>query len=337
MTYAAWEEVPGPFDGAILALATDARGAVFASASSGLYVSRDDGRTWRKTLDPIQAVATGPAGEIWAAGDGLQRSSDGGTTWDRAALAPPEVSPPAFQEQSETTAFAVSPVGQAWMGIRTTELTSYPENPDDPMPIYHWAPLCRDYLYRSIDRGATWQLVKEGIWAKAFAFDSRGRMWMASTTGLHLHESDEVWTCVFERSVECVAIDARDRIVLGTSMPAFVSTDGGKRFQPIAPTYREKGPWGSMEGDALDFRVLIRGSDGAVWAGTAGIGGGVFRLADSGTKWLSVNVGLTLIPRVGQRPGLVRVSSLAFTPTGIAFAGTEDHGLFRRPTSDVPG
>ena len=64
--------------------------ALYASTCQGLYVWDPNGETWTKRSDRLtdtMAVAYGRPNTVWAAahGDGIIRSSDGGTTWQDAS------------------------------------------------------------------------------------------------------------------------------------------------------------------------------------------------------------------------------------------------------------
>ena len=61
----------------------------------------------------------------------------------------------------------------------------------------------------------------------------------------------------------------------------------------------------------LDPDIVLAGT---AWLGNGFIEGGLYRSADGGASW----------SRVTPSTGIFRVASLAFTPTGIAYAGTND-------------
>ena len=64
---------------------------------------------------------------------------------------------------------------------------------------------------------------------------------------------------------------------------------------------------------------FAEGPDGVVWAGS--IGSGVFKSADGGDTWSSVNAGLTC----------ATVNDLVVTPAGDAFAATAGGGVYKLP------
>lgn len=291
-----WTEAAGPWGAEVTALAGGANGVLYVNSSEGLF------RDSKRIGDPVAALATDPDGAAWALDSGAVRKLDGAAT----------IPLPRLEESCESinfTAFAVS--RQIWVAMNLTWLGQYP---DPALPgIFHAAPVTRQHVYRFGSGG--WEKAGENELVTGFAFDSKGRVWRATSAGLF--EGDR---CALRYPVTCVAVDASDRIVAGSGVPAFLSPD----FRPIPARLREKGDWGSLEANASDFRVLVRGPDGAVWGG---MGDGVVRL--KGVHWESVNAGLLVVPGSGMRQKRIEVTALAFAGDAV-YAGTRALGLFCR-------
>src|SRR6266705_1931378 len=128
-------KTPAPADGIVVDPADD--NTWYVASSSGLFISRDGGGTWTQGLtDPVSrnAIAIDPtdSNQVYAAaGTSIYISSDHGKTWTRG------------QGLSEQVAsIFVSRDRSVWVGPRLSSSVSG--------------------VYRSQDRGATWQQVSYG-------------------------------------------------------------------------------------------------------------------------------------------------------------------------------
>jgi photosystem II stability/assembly factor-like uncharacterized protein len=137
-----WRAVLGiPKTSAVSDLAFDPADAstVYAAAADGLYRSRDKGASWQKIT---AAVLAGKVSQVEFQGSrilaanksGIFYSSDGGTTWTFGGGPP--------QSRGEVIALAASP-DTAFAGT--------------------WQPYELGSVFRSLDRGASWQLAQQGF------------------------------------------------------------------------------------------------------------------------------------------------------------------------------
>lgn len=117
----------------VMALAVTRSGRVLAGdMQQGLFVSDDDGKTWRPTLEAgLMGLAVNPSDPelILATGPGILRSHDGGRNWDQVLPLEEGAGPVAWAPSEPDTAYVV--------GFDRT-------------------------LYKSTDGGQTWQPVTGG-------------------------------------------------------------------------------------------------------------------------------------------------------------------------------
>jgi photosystem II stability/assembly factor-like uncharacterized protein len=241
--------------------------AVYAATGDGLYRSRDKGATWQK----ITAVAL--AGKISqveiqgsrilaAARPGIFHSSDGGTTWTFGGGPP--------QSRGEVVALAASP-DAAFAGT--------------------WQPNELGSVYRSIDRGATWQPAQQGFaavsinalavapsdpdvlyavagWTDVYRSLDRGATWELLNLGTLPGASLYLTDILFDPA------DATSTYLTDQSTSRLLrSVDGGE-------TYSAGRIFAAPSRIAFDFR-----SAGALW----GLGSqGVHHSTDQGITWRKV-------------------------------------------------
>src|SRR5207249_437367 len=158
----------------------DASGTVYVETATGLHASSDEGASWTRVRGPGATLLVSPRGEAWIAGGArLVRAREAPFTEPDAAppTAPP---PPPDSPGSHTmTAFAIDGAGGLWVGIESSELSFYPTDVGKGAPIYESATIITREIRRSTDGGATWRTVSEELGASGFAFDGRGRTWVA--------------------------------------------------------------------------------------------------------------------------------------------------------------
>ena len=126
-------------------------GVVYVGLSSTIHRSTDSGETWRKILQGARmrmiSVDARDAGTLYAAGEGLLKSTDGGDSW-----VPIEDGIP-FEEVREeyewgevwVTALAADPHES---GVLTAGMTVFPRGKPGR-------------IYRSTDGGASWRMISE--------------------------------------------------------------------------------------------------------------------------------------------------------------------------------
>jgi photosystem II stability/assembly factor-like uncharacterized protein len=168
-------------------------------------------------------------------------------------------------------------------------------------------------VYSSLDMGATWRIVGDGIKAHAITtFASIGNTLLAAGVDGLFRTTDAGAT--WARSGIDFAIykplTAIDSVFYAlTAQSIFRSTDLGLSWQPLSPDVKN-----------LAARTLV-GIGGVLYAATDN---GVLRSADNGATWSKFNNGLTDI----------RVWSLA-VHNGALYAGTYGNGVFKMPLTEL--
>jgi len=173
-------------------------------------------------------------------------------------------------------------------------------------------------VFCSTDHGETWTACGlAGLSVYALAVSPSGYI-LAGTlsedgdnlvsTVFHSTDRGATWTKVNadfgNAPVLSFAVDAAERLFAASyGGGVFRLTDDGATWMAAALT-------------RLDVRALVVGVSGDIFAGTDR---GVFRSTDDGMTWTPINTGL-----MNQRD-----LSLAWTPSGHIFAGTESGGVFR--------
>jgi photosystem II stability/assembly factor-like uncharacterized protein len=125
-----FEEVSSEVGGAVMALAVTDHGRILAGdMEQGLLASEDGGETWHVVAEAaVMGLAINPAdpNTIVAGGPGILRSNDAGRTWDQALALEQGAGPVAWSASNPDTGYAVG---------------------------------FDRLLYRTNDRGRTWQAV----------------------------------------------------------------------------------------------------------------------------------------------------------------------------------
>ena len=272
-----WRHIgPASFGGRvddIEAVASDPRLIFVASASGGVFRSRNSGTTWAAVSDPFFAtmsvgdIAIAPSNPrvVWAGmgepnnrqsstwGDGVYKSTDGGTTWRH-------------------------------MGLRETQtigrIIINPHNPDIVFvaAVGHlFGPNAERGVYRTTNGGTTWQKVLS-------VDDNTGATDLVATP-----DGRTLVAAMYQRRRRAFGFAGS-----GPGSGIWRSTDGGDSWQKVATGL----PQGEMGRIGLDvaksnpeimYAVIearsapARGTDSAAAANF--VGGGVFRSADRGATW----------------------------------------------------
>jgi photosystem II stability/assembly factor-like uncharacterized protein len=301
------------------------------SSAQGVYVSTDGGDTWTALAPAVHAQILVPSPNFsldqtffaGTADSGLQRSTDGGTSWGQVLALP-------------VTALAISPA----YGASRTLYAGVQEN-------------VTGEIYRSTDGGDTWQKLVTGIPANVGADSLNIAVLTFATDGTvvaGVYYGSEQGSGAVYRSTDGGqtwqivggGLDEYSVLALGTtpshSLTFFAGTDGGlwqlsvPQGGPAEPgTWQSSGPRGGRAqalGISPDFE-----SDGVVFGGewTDERGGGqsglgIMKSTDGGQTWQS---------SAGGTEGVMyssAVHAFAFSPDfgsdQTLFAGTWG-GLFR--------
>lgn len=217
-----WLQVPEWQEEYITALMVDRdKGRrVYASTSSQVYHSEDFGRTWQpipELDDHVYAFAVAPDGALYAGLTGrVARSQDSGQTWG-------------FPGEGDTGLNLQMPV---------LDLVAA-HQPGDGYVLYA---ATREGVYRSIDRGKTWQRHQKGLGrveVKALAWDGEGGILAATLSGLYRrprgHDQWESTAPAF-RHKHFYALsnnDSYSTIYAGMQSGLVRTTDGGKTWEEV--------------------------------------------------------------------------------------------------------
>jgi photosystem II stability/assembly factor-like uncharacterized protein len=234
----------------LLVAATDAE-ALTLGTHDGLYQSSDGGRSWQSaTLAGQDAMnlGRGEGGVVWTAGHNvLAKSNDGGQTWE-------DVRPE---------------------GLPHLDIHGFSVDPRDGRTL--WAALAGEGLYRSMDRGQSFELVTREVGAgvMALAVTPDGSI-LAGDMQQGLFLSDDggkTWKPTLQAGLMGLAVNPgeADRIV-ATGPGILLSTDGGRKWDQVLPLEEGAGPaaWSPSKprvGYAVGFdKTLYKTEDGgATW------------------------------------------------------------------------
>lgn len=284
------EPMPQPFvEGRDLFFGgTAAGGRLWFVGQDGALLSMDEtSRQWQRTqMQPVanlQAIAASDKGVLVAVGNG-------GRYWVRNGDGP------------WTT--QVLPVGE--VGNKLVDVA-----------FFHgrfWIVGEMGALFRSDADGANWTRLRD---ADDVAFNRirpgpRGSVWIAAEFGRLLHSEDDGATWLSqdlgEESLQSIAFAGDDGVVVGNRGQAFHTTDGGSRWQPVAPFTSEHlydvlaqaGGWLTLG----DRGVLFAGEGGtARWRALAPDGFGKayhVRLVAAGDGNVAVGRGIGLLETDGN-------------------------------------
>lgn len=283
--------------------------AVCASASADTNRWTSIGPTAGSKAVRIKSVAFGPHGALYVAGNqGIQRSTDGGATWDPLLrLATGDGAP--YSSYSVGIFVWVDPVA----------------------PTTMLAGLSPGGVYRSTDAGLTWTQVLYGstFLSMAISPSSSSAIYACvsistEVPGLRLTfrstDGGTTWSSLDSLGsapVRALAVDPRSSDVVyaavGTSGPSapgvYRSTNGGASWTALA---------GGLVGSSFNAVAIDPADPSIVYAGATDTG--IFRSSDGGASWTAINDGLTGLD-------ISAITIDAQTPS-IVYAGTSG-GVFR--------
>jgi photosystem II stability/assembly factor-like uncharacterized protein len=323
---AQWVNLGGPGGSGIQALAASGS-YLFAGTAFGVFVSTDDGGSW-KAAGEIGPAVLGKASitslvisglELWACtSSGVFRSTDYAAHWTSVSTELPRGQRASLLEAG--AALYLCPGGggvrrstnggTSWIAVgenlfdeeRMTSLTVLGET------VYAGID-CAEDIYRSRDGGATWTPLKPGLPDAAsvrYVAASGGRL-LAGTAadGLFMIEDGgDAWTPIGTDWGESVAVTflaaSGPNVLAGIDKAAFLSTDSGASWKKV-----EIGP----PPDGLPTCFAVCGP--RLFIGTAGAG--LFRSDDLGLTWARMDASLPSRARVVD---IARIGKDLFAATG---------------------
>ena len=215
----------------------------------GIYESTDGGRRWTfaglEGDDAMNLVRTSE-GALWVAGHSvLKRSGDGGGSWE-------DVRPD---------------------GLPGTDVHGLAVDPANELTMY--AAIADKGLFRSTDRGESFEQVSEGVGPAVYGLAVSGdRVLAAEQRGIFASDDGgTTWINALEESVVGLAVSPGDGgTVLTTGSGIFRSTDGGATWRKVQDIPEGAWPvaWAPSEPErayVVGFdRKLYRSDDaGATW------------------------------------------------------------------------
>jgi hypothetical protein len=284
-----------------------ATGHLFLSANGGgVYHSTDGGATWEArnsglaTTD-VGSVAAESGGRLYAAtGEGVFASDDEGGTWVAANAGHEGISMDAVMVDDQGTVFAVTGSTQFTFAV-----------------------------LRSTDDGASWQEVLTDSSAtfptllQAWTLDPGGRVFLggmsvAVQSALFVSEdAGDTWTetDLAASGVLDLASDSQGNVLaVMADNTAYLTTDHGASW-----TFLPSGSWPTGTSGVLD----VAGFDRQDALLVSSSGSGIWRSDDGGQTWSADTEGLPVAPSP--------VMTFLRSTGGAIFAGTFQHGLYRRP------
>lgn len=347
----------------------DPNTAYIASASGGVWKTTDGGGLWTPLTDELSnlnhgCVAIDPSnpstiyagtGEytLQSTGDGIFRSTDGGTTWQRigttgqvgstcSRIIVDPTNPQVIHLTGNSGYVRSTDGGATWLALLPGLASDLALNPTDPSRVY--VGRHGDGVYRSLDGGNSFVKLAGGLPSSGFdriilalaASNPNvvytGLMSGGSLLGLYkTTDGGNVWTHLANTPDfpspqawydACLAVDPADpnTVYAGGVFPSYAvagvirSTDGGASWTDIT--------YGLTAQLHPDQHALAFGPDGTLWVGNDG---GVWKKPPGSADWINTNATLTVTQNY----------NIALHPTDVArvIGGTQDNGSVERQTA----
>src|SRR5688572_3466982 len=294
-----WKKLEGgPDTTELYGLAMDAERRLLAAARSGLfrYDARDG--TWTRVNEVQQAFGFLVNGqEIYAIGDGMSRSSDGGRTWSRQTAPAGHLTAVAKDGETLYVGSRTGDVFQSDNGSEWRKLHNFPGNYVRALEVEKTGKLLIAlvgppfsseggglYAIRKGDPHPT-LVIDDNSNSVARILTHRGALFMATSEGVWRSTDGGTTWAKFNRGLIAqrlndIVIDRTDAIYAGSYGGVFRSIDNGRTW-----TERNKG----LEQD-LGIQDMAVNSRGHLFLGT--YLAGIYRSVDSGASWQKLKTGI---------------------------------------------
>ncbi len=326
---ALWEKTAGP-PGLQVTVIYKANNIVYAgTATQGVYKSTDDGMSWVAANSGIELTqvhdliaaggnllaATSSKSFICPGANNVFKSTDNGNTWSpTSGLSSQIVNSFAlkgsfvyavFANLSASGVFRSSDNGDTWQSVAS------PIDKGDKIFVSDNAIIVAsdNFIWRSLNDGATWDLVEQFALTGTSSFARAGtKLFATGTTVLRTSlDNGGSWTfSPFPDGAFSLSSDGTT-IYLGSGNKVFKSTDMGGTWNDVSTGLGH----GSIQA------LLFDGSN--LFAGTQAEAAGIYRSTNGGTSWAAAAAGLPV--------GSNLRSMISFG--GYVFAGTEADGIYR--------
>lgn len=238
---------------------------IYVGGENGVYRTKDGGKTW-KQLQPdtwCEALILAPDNSeiIYAAWNlNLSKSSDGGDTWITYDLS---------------------------SGLFPLEFLTLAINPQNHEIIYGGDSNLG--VFKSVDGGATWTPVNQGIRANAVfcsEIQVEGMVYTGTIAGLYRRDKEDKWICLNSRNTFAFKSDPSDPEILyaGFNWDLEKSLDGGVHWEKIlSPSRFDPNRIETIAVHPVDTRIIYAG----VFFYSAKKGE-IYRSEDSGKTWVKI-------------------------------------------------
>ncbi|MBI1769063.1 MAG: T9SS type A sorting domain-containing protein [Bacteroidetes bacterium] len=280
---------------AVIKLASNSQGHIFATSDSGVYRSTDGGTIWVQVNSglpfPSLALAINPLNDelFVASGSRIYRSTNNGESW--------------VLQNSTTFPFGV------WRLALNNQGT-----------LFAGGNSGGDSLRRSTDNGITWTIMSNGLppGIQDIQIHSNSDLYVGIKNNWVFRSTDNGynWSALVNPGpspdADAIAFGTSELYVGDDGRGFFKSTDGGSSWAQL-----NSGLPTDAYG-AVYVWALAVSSEGHLFAGLPR--DGIYRSTNDGAQWDSINTGLDSLSR--------RIYALLIAPSGHIFAGTT-HGLYR--------
>lgn len=297
-----WTKQRDPNVGRIYALAEASNGTIYAGTSRGVYYTTDDFQSWDSLntglVDtPVRALSIDNYSTIFAAtSSGVFRRKGNDSVWSKLDV-------PGLSSDEYYTPFLMDSSYQLLLG--------------SPQGIF-----------RSTDRGDTWQAVNNGLSQSTFIYAlasaGNGILYASTVDGLYQSKDNgQLWSRRFSFAPHTTLI-ALTSTARGTLLAAFGDGYAGS----IQRSLDSGSTWLAVYSGGY-VSNFSQNSSGHIFFGRRSGGslfdGGVYRSTDDGSTWVALNAGLTYPD----------VTALIITRNGFAIIAMKDGTIFRSTQSTV--